>query len=85
MLATHLPLPRRLAAGACCAWRCAAASPTASFSWSGTADVPERYAASGVLQRFGIAAQEDIPGATGVSGTFDLTRRMATASSTAAT
>ena len=42
------------------------------FRWSGTSDVPESFAASGVLQRFGFATVDGIPGATGVSGSFDL-------------
>ncbi len=70
-LATHLPLPE--------AWRrdLARYAPRGSvtngkFSWSGTSELPEVYAASGVLQRVGVAAVDGQPGMTGVSGSFDL-------------
>lgn len=70
-LAAHLPLPE--------GWRRSLVrfAPRGSvvngkLSWSGTSDVPETYAASGTLQRFGFAAVEGHPGMTGISGSFDL-------------
>jgi len=70
-LSLHLPLPE--------GWRrdLARFAPKGSiangkFSWSGTSDLPEVYAASGVLQRVGFAATEGMPGMTGLSGSFDL-------------
>jgi len=70
-LAVHLPLPE--------GWRRSLLryAPRGSvangkLSWSGTADVPDVYAASGVLQRFGFASADGHPGATGISGNFDL-------------
>jgi hypothetical protein len=42
------------------------------FQWSANADGFDTFSASGALQRVGVAAAEGLPGATGVSGTFDL-------------
>jgi len=44
----------------------------AKFRWSGDAERLDTFAASGALERVGFAAVEGLPGATGVSGTFDL-------------
>ena len=70
-LSLHLPLPE--------GWRrdLARFAPKGSitngkFSWSGTSDLPEIYAASGVMQRVGFAAADGTPGMTGLSGNFDL-------------
>ena len=70
-LAAHLPLPE--------GWRrdLARFAPRGSiangkFRWSGNGDVPDIFAASGVLQRVGFAAIEGMPGTAGVSGSFDL-------------
>ena len=70
-LAAQLPLPEE--------WRrnLARFAPRGSvsngkFRWSGTSDVPDTFAASGVLQRVGFSAVNGIPGTTGLSGSFDL-------------
>src|SRR4029078_12181923 len=42
------------------------------FRWTGNADRLDTSAASGETPRVGFAAVEGLPGATGVSGTFDL-------------
>jgi uncharacterized protein (TIGR02099 family) len=46
------------------------------FSWSGpssaNSDIPEKFSASGNLQRVGLAPVQGVPGITGLSGTFDL-------------
>jgi uncharacterized protein (TIGR02099 family) len=70
-LAAQLPLPE--------GWRrnLARFAPRGSvsngrFRWSGTSDVPDTFAASGMLERVGFAAANGIPGTAGVSGSFDL-------------
>jgi uncharacterized protein (TIGR02099 family) len=77
-LAADLPLPE--------GWRrlLARFAPRGSisdgkFRWSGAGDMPEVFAASGVLQRFGFSTTEEFPGASGVSGTFDLDEKHGTA------
>jgi uncharacterized protein (TIGR02099 family) len=70
-LAAHLPLPE--------GWRrdLARFAPRGNitngkFRWTGTSDLPEVFAASGVMQRVGFGAVDGMPGITGVSGSFDL-------------
>jgi uncharacterized protein (TIGR02099 family) len=40
------------------------------FTWTGPPEAPTRYAGSGAFARFGIAANEALPGAASVSGNF---------------
>jgi uncharacterized protein (TIGR02099 family) len=42
------------------------------FTWAGTGDIPTSYSGNGVLQQIGFAAMEGIPGATGISGRFEV-------------
>ncbi len=74
-LAEHMPFPE--------AWRRDLATyalrgsvTDGRFSWQGPPDAPTKLAGSGAFTRFGIAANEAMPGADGVSGsfTFDETR-----------
>jgi uncharacterized protein (TIGR02099 family) len=71
MLAVHVPLPE--------AWRrdvsrmgLRGTVAKGKLSWTGSGDAPERYAASGTLQRIAMAPQDAIPGGSGLSGTFAL-------------
>ncbi|HQR11907.1 MAG TPA: YhdP family protein [Casimicrobiaceae bacterium] len=77
-LAANLPLPE--------GWRplLAGFAPKGSvsdgkFSWSGTDDLPDRYAVSGKLRQFGFSPSKGVPGVTGVTGTIDLDQSHGTA------
>ena len=75
VLAEHLPLPEQ--------WRrelvtlaLRGSVSGGKYAWDGPPDAPTKYSGSGAFTRFGIAANEALPGAAGVSGsfTFDETR-----------
>jgi uncharacterized protein (TIGR02099 family) len=72
-IAAHLPLPD--------AWRrnLARYAPRgtiahARFSWEGPIEAPVAFAVRGEFANLGVAAQDDIPGATGLSGSVDATQ-----------
>ena len=70
-LAAHLPLPEDWRRGLA-RFAPQGAVLDGKFLWAGTDDVPTTYSASGTLQRFGFSASGAIPGASGISGRFDL-------------
>ncbi len=68
-LVAHLPLPAQ--------WRRDIALlamrgevSDARLDWTGSPEEPREYAGSGAFAQFGIAANDNVPGAAGVSGSF---------------
>jgi uncharacterized protein (TIGR02099 family) len=76
-LAAHLPLPQSVRRDL------ARYAPRGTlndgkYAWDGSADAPAKFAASGEFDALGINAQDLFPGASGVSGRFDVTETKGT-------
>ncbi|HVN35790.1 MAG TPA: YhdP family protein [Casimicrobiaceae bacterium] len=70
-VAAHLPLASRVRADL------ARFAPRGTLvdgrlRWEGTAEEPTSYAASGEFTNLGVAAQDELPGVSGISGRFNL-------------
>ena len=69
----HLPLPARIRADL------ARFAPRGTLTqgrleWEGPAESPTAYSASAEFTKLGMIAQDALPGATGISGRFDMTQ-----------
>ncbi|MEO8752971.1 MAG: DUF3971 domain-containing protein, partial [Casimicrobiaceae bacterium] len=69
VLAEHLPFPEKWRQDLV-AFALRGSVTGGKFSWQGPPDAPTKYSGGGAFSRLAIAANEALPGASGVSGSF---------------